>query len=164
MRRCLVYIALGSNRGDRRRYLQGAMQVLNVRTGTKVLKISDLIETQPVGGPPGQEPFLNGAAEIQTTLSPADLLDALHMVEFAMGRERADEVRWGPRTCDLDILLMGRLVLNTENLVIPHPRMHERLFVLQPLAQIAPDAYHPVLKKTVSQMLAELQAAHVVHR
>ena len=97
------------------------------------------------------------AAELETPFSPDDLLGVLQEIESALGRDRTREQRWGPRTCDLDLLLLGDIVMETESLTIPHPRMHERSFVLQPLAQIAPHALHPVLNKSVAELLAELE-------
>lgn len=162
-----AYVALGGNLGDRRATLERAVDLLGRtpgvpgrrrgKPGVRVVAVSGFLETAPAGGPPGQPKYLNAAVAIETTLSPAELLAALHRIESALGRDRAAEVRWGPRTCDLDILLMGATVMRTKDLTIPHPRMHERLFVLRPLAQIAPRAVHPVLRKTVRRLLRECE-------
>ena len=149
-----VFIALGSNLGDREPTLRKALELMNAIAGIQVVAVSDFIETEP-GGATDQGMFINGAAQIRTTLSPEELLEALHKVEHELGRDRTRQQRWGPRTCDLDILMVGDLVLDSPKIKIPHPYMHERLFVLEPLAQIAPNAVHPVLKKTIRQLLQE---------
>ena len=153
----IVYLGLGSNVGDREATLVRALEMIGEIEHVRVVRVSNTIETDPVGGPSGQGPYLNAAAKIETDLAPEDLLAALQEVEAALGRDRGNQQRWGPRTCDLDILLVGETVLDTPDLTIPHPRMHERLFVLRPLAQIAAGAVHPVLHKTVAQLLARAE-------
>lgn len=149
----VVYIGLGSNVGERRETLRRALAELDAHARLAVGRVSAFIETAPVGGPP-QGPFINAAAELRTDLSPGELLRVLQGVEDRFGRRRT--VRWGPRTLDFDVLLYGRHVVRTPELTIPHPLMPERRFVLEPLAEIAPDAVHPVLKLTVGELLRRL--------
>ncbi|MDP6542476.1 MAG: 2-amino-4-hydroxy-6-hydroxymethyldihydropteridine diphosphokinase [Phycisphaerae bacterium] len=156
----IAYIALGSNLGKRSDTLAAALAILDECAGISVLRVSEMVQTTPVGGPGGQEDYLNGAAEIETSLSPTGLLAALQDIERKFGRDRASEQRWGERTCDLDILLIGDIVVDTPELTIPHPRMHQREFVLAPLNEIAAGAVHPVFNKTVSQLLADLSGGN----
>ena len=151
-----AFIALGSNLGDRRGHLDRALAGLRDTPGILLRRVSSYHETAPVGGPPGQGPYLNAAAQLETNLEVVQLLHALLDVEQSLGRVRQE--RFGPRTIDLDLLLYSDLVRNDPELTLPHPRMHERNFVLAPLAEIAPLAVHPVLGKTIQELLSELPA------
>jgi 2-amino-4-hydroxy-6-hydroxymethyldihydropteridine diphosphokinase len=150
-----VYLGLGSNLGDRRRNLEAALEALRAHPQIAVSAVSSFLETDPVGGPPGQGKFLNAAAGIETDLAPEALLEELKRVERTLGRKPGP--RWGPREIDLDILLYSDTILETGTLVIPHPRMRERRFVLEPLAEIAPDARDPATGRTVRELLASLK-------
>lgn len=132
-----VYLAFGSNLGDRRGNILEAANRLN-SSGVHILRISSLIETDPVGGPL-QGPFLNAVALAETELSPRVLLDVCAKIEQALGRLRG--IKDGPRTIDLDILMYDDLVMDEPGLIIPHPRMRERDFVMRPLKEIAPDFF-----------------------
>jgi 2-amino-4-hydroxy-6-hydroxymethyldihydropteridine diphosphokinase len=127
-----AFLGLGSNLGDRWAHLAIAIAAL-----PDVVAVSPVYETEPVGGPPGQGPYLNAVVELDTDLSPRELLDIAHSLEEAALRVRSD--RWGPRTLDVDILLVGDLAVEEPDLVVPHPRMGERRFVLAPLADLAPE-------------------------
>jgi 2-amino-4-hydroxy-6-hydroxymethyldihydropteridine diphosphokinase len=150
-----AYIALGSNLGDRRGRLDQALQALRGRAGVTVSGMSPVYETAPVGGPPGQGPYLNAVAELQTDLPADALLDVLLEVERGLGRVRTE--KHGQRTIDLDLLLYDDLVRDDPHLTLPHPRLHQRLFVLRPLADLAPSVVHPVLKRSAAELLADLQ-------
>jgi len=155
----LAYLSIGSNLGNREQNLKTAVQKLE-SIGT-VLCVSSLYETEPVEFT-DQPMFLNSAVALETSASPARLIEQLIEIEKGMGRERIQ--RKGPRTIDLDILLFGDQILNTEKLTIPHPAMQHRRFVLEPLAEIAPEVIHPVLKRTVRELLKQLPAEQSVHR
>lgn len=122
------------------------------------MKVSSLYETEPVGGPPGQGKYLDGAAEIRTSLGPHDLLKHLKQIELKAGRTPSD-VRWAPREIDLDILLYGDMVIDDSELTVPHLLLHKRLFMIEPLAEIAPGALHPILKKTALEIMKGLATA-----
>lgn len=148
-----VYIALGSNMGDRLTHLEQAVDNLKEDSHFRQIRVSDYIETAPYGGVE-QDDFLNGVLEAETLYSPERLLARLQKEEQLAGRTR--EVRWGPRTLDLDILLYDDLILAEKELTIPHPDMKNRQFVLEPLAELAPYVVHPVYRKTVAELLKEL--------
>lgn len=145
-----VYVSLGSNLGDRLKSIKRALTEIEESPRVLVNKLSPVYETQPVG-PQNQSWFLNQVIEIQTSLDPGSLLEFLSAIENHMGRKR--EVESGSRNIDLDILLYEDRIVDTDRLVIPHPRMHQRKFVLIPLSQIAPDVYHPVLGKSARRLL-----------
>ncbi len=144
------YIALGSNLGDRARNLSDAIDRLNAVPEVSVKKVATAIETDPVDCPPDAARFLNSAIEVETTLPVGVLFKELQGIELELGRTRA--VRNAPRVIDMDLLLYGTLICKEHRLTIPHPRMHERAFVLIPLAEIAPDVVHPVLLKTIREL------------
>lgn len=149
-----AYIALGSNMGDKRKYLDDAVQALRDTADIQVQKNADYLVTEPYGGVE-QDDFLNGCVSVRTLLAPQELLDRLHEIEQAAGRQRL--IHWGPRTLDLDILFYDDECMATETLVIPHPEIPKRDFVLKPLAQIAPYLVHPLYHKTVTDLLHELK-------
>ncbi|MBI2884804.1 MAG: 2-amino-4-hydroxy-6-hydroxymethyldihydropteridine diphosphokinase [Candidatus Omnitrophica bacterium] len=152
-----VFLGVGSNEGDRAAQISLAAQRLSRIPGTRLIQMAPLYETQPVGGPP-QPDYLNTVIEAETSLEPGALLAALRALERELGRVPSS-VRWGPRPIDLDILLYDDLVMSTPALTIPHPRLHERRFVLEPLAQLAPDVRHPVAGRRIIELLAGLSAA-----
>ena len=147
-------IGLGSNLGDRRRALDQAVERLTRQPHVRLTARSRWYETAPVGGPPGQGPFLNGVAVLETSLEPEALFAVLGGIEADLGRRRAE--RWGPRPLDLDLLLYGELVLESPSLTIPHPRMAWRRFVLEPAAEVAADMVHPTTGWTIARLLDHL--------
>lgn len=158
----LVFIALGANLGDRAVTIGSAIESVRTIGGVRLEACSNLHETAPVGGPADQPAYLNAAARLRTTLGPHELLAALHGIERAHGRDRAREPRWGPRTLDLDLLIYDDLVLDEPGLTVPHPRLVERLFVLEPLAEVGGDAVVPGPSgggRTVASLLRSLRNA-----
>lgn len=149
----LAYIGLGSNLGDRAALIKSSIEMLNQDRHVNVIKISKMIGTKPVGGPP-QPDYLNAAVEITTSLLPDELLRTLQGIELKLGRERV--TKWGPRTIDMDILFYENVVMNSEHLTIPHQLLHLRSFVLEPLAEIAPDLRHPHFDKTILELVKDL--------
>lgn len=144
----LVAIALGSNLGDSRTILMAAIDQLSQDPKIKLQATSHWYQTAAVGPP--QPDYLNGCVSILTTYSPEVLLEKLLAIESQFGRVRRE--RWGPRTLDLDVLLFGQSVIQTPTLTVPHPYLHERAFVLAPLAEICPGWNHPVLKQTIAEL------------
>lgn len=150
-----VCLALGSNMGDKEKYLRGALALLKADEKIRIVKVSEFITTEPYGGVE-QDDFLNGAAVIETLYEPQELLSYVNAIEHTFGRERT--IHWGPRTLDIDIILYDEEVVWEENLKIPHIEMHKRSFVLEPLVQIAPEAKHPLLQKTVFELWQSLES------
>lgn len=144
----IAYLSIGSNIGDRLTHLMNAVHALHTFNRTSVLKISSVYETEPVGYT-DQANFLNIAIQIETALNPLELLAVCQGIEIELGRVR--DIRWGPRIVDLDILLFNQDIIDIETLTVPHPRMHERAFVLIPLLEIEPFITHPVTKTCYSE-------------
>jgi 3-oxoacyl-[acyl-carrier protein] reductase len=155
MAKVTAYIGLGSNLGNRKDSIDGAIAALSSHSHIHVCKTSSFMETSPEGGPPGQSSYLNAALALETELSPDRLLTFLQQIERDQGRVR--DVKNGPRPIDLDLLFYGDLVLQEAALTIPHPRLHTRSFVLEPLAEIAPDYVHPVLGLSVKALRDRLR-------
>lgn len=149
----IAYIGLGSNLGDKKKNLKDAIEEIKESKFNKITKTSEIYETKPVGYT-DQDNFLNCAIEIKTLLTPIELIQFLLEAEKKLKRERI--VRWGPRTIDLDVLLYDNIITSVEEIVIPHPRMHERLFVLEPLSKIAPYIMHPIINKRIIELRDEI--------
>jgi len=143
----ITYIGIGSNLGNRGKNMEEAITLLKEKCG--ILKSSSIYETEPVGFK-DQYWFFNCVVKVDTNLKPIELLDFLQSIEKRL--KRVKTIKNGPRTIDLDILFYGDEIINNGRLIVPHPRLHERLFVLIPLKEIAPDLMHPVLKKTILQL------------
>lgn len=149
-----AHLSIGSNIGDKEAYLNQAIDSLYNDENCRVLAVSNFIETEPYG-PVEQDNFLNGCVEIETLYTPKELLRAVNIIEESADRKR--EIHWGPRTLDIDIIFYDGMIIQENDLIIPHIEMHKRLFVLEPLSQIAPYVIHPIYKKTVVEMLEELK-------
>lgn len=148
-----AYLAVGSNMGNRETYIENGLKNLESKGDIRIKKVSELIVTKPYGGVE-QEDFLNGVLEIETLLTPLALLDRIHETEALADRKR--QMHWGPRTLDLDILFFEDEIISCDRLTVPHADMQNRFFVLKPLSEIAPYKLHPVLHKSVKQLLEEL--------
>lgn len=152
-----VYLSLGSNRGDRRQNLDAALRALKQRCG-RVLQCSSYVETAPWGYQSANK-YLNAALCLETTLSPHQLLEATQQIERDLGRtEKTIDHNYTDRPIDIDILLYGSQIIREPDLQIPHPLLHKRLFVLEPLAEIAPNLIHPVLHRTIKELLEILRS------
>jgi 2-amino-4-hydroxy-6-hydroxymethyldihydropteridine diphosphokinase len=153
-----AFLGLGSNVGDRLAYLRDAVRLLDDEDGIRVVRCSRIWETAPIGGPP-QPDFLNAVIEVDLDRTPRELLAAAHRVEAALGRVR--EIRWGPRTIDVDVLLIGDRTIDEPDLVVPHPRIAERAFVLLPLLELEPDLALPGGRRLVDIRLGPAAAGGV---
>jgi 2-amino-4-hydroxy-6-hydroxymethyldihydropteridine diphosphokinase len=152
----IAYVGLGANLGDPPQQLRGALEHLGAAEEVEVTRVSRFYRNPPLG-PENQPWYVNAAARLRTRLGPEELLRLLQQIEAIMGRVRGEH--WGPRVIDLDLLLYNGEVIFTPDLVVPHPEMHRRAFVMAPLAEIAPQAWHPVLQKNVNDLLATLDNA-----
>jgi 2-amino-4-hydroxy-6-hydroxymethyldihydropteridine diphosphokinase len=160
-----VFLGLGSNVGDRLASLESALVKIAELPDCRLLRTSGFYETRPIGGPSGQANYLNAVCQIRARFSPPELLAATQRVERELGRRREEEPeRWGPRRIDIDILLWGESVLDRPELVIPHPRLAERAFVLAPLAELAPDAMHPTTGLRMRELLERMAGPHEIIR
>jgi 2-amino-4-hydroxy-6-hydroxymethyldihydropteridine diphosphokinase len=148
----VAYVGLGSNLGDRRAHLDAAVKALGATKVSRYLETPALLAP---GDTRAQPPYLNAVAQVQTELEPRALLERLREIERSQGRP-SERAKWQSRTLDLDLLLFGDRVVDEPGLTVPHPELHKRRFVLEPLAELAPDVLHPVLKVTVGQLLARL--------
>jgi 2-amino-4-hydroxy-6-hydroxymethyldihydropteridine diphosphokinase len=155
----ISYIALGSNLGDRLEHLRSGAQLLEVHQGIRITGKSRIFETEPVGGPDNQGAYLNAVVRLESQFTARHLLDVLLETELQRGRVRSE--RWGPRTLDLDLLIHGLEEIDEPGLIVPHPRLHERAFVLEPLGDLAPELEVPGLGETVQALRSRVGSAGV---
>ena len=151
-----IFLSIGSNTENRIKYIEQAISFLSLCEDITITKTSALYETEP-WGVKDQNWFINIAAEISTNLTAENLLSKCNLIEEKLGRNRKKEARWGERTIDIDIIFYEKEIINTENLTIPHERMHERAFVLVPMLEIAPDFVHPLFNKTILELYENLE-------
>lgn len=156
-----AFIALGSNLGRRKKNITAALGALESTREIEIGAISPLYETDAEGGPEGQPAFINGVVSVRTSLSPERLLSVCQRIESLLGRTR--DIQWGPRTIDLDLLAFDDEIASEPELTLPHPMMHERGFVMKPLADIAPNWVHPILQQTAASLLAGLGERDWIH-
>lgn len=150
-----AYIGLGSNLGLREKNITAALNALQTTKEIEVVAVSSLYETEAIGGPEDQPNYINAVAHVKTLLKPERLWAVCRNIEESLGRKRM--IRWGPRTIDLDILCYDQEIRADPELILPHPMMHERRFVMEPLVEVAPDLMHPVLGRTARAILESLQ-------
>lgn len=161
-RRITAYVGLGSNLGDRAAHLGAAIAALRAVECVEVRRISSVWETEPVGGPP-QGSYLNAVVALETGLSASELLGRLQAIEAAAGRERSG-TRDAPRTLDLDLLFYGAEIIEEPGLEVPHPRLHQRVFVLEPLREIAPELVHPRLGTSLEELARRARGRSAARR
>ena len=154
-----AYVGIGSNSGDREENIRKSVDLMGKKC--RILKISSLYETEPLGYS-NQGWFLNCAVKVTTSMSPEELLEFLQSIEKNLGRVRA--IKNGPRTIDLDILFYGNIIINKNSLIVPHPRLQERLFVLEPLLDISPDFAHPIFNKSINELYAVADKSKIVRK
>ncbi|MBP7211921.1 2-amino-4-hydroxy-6-hydroxymethyldihydropteridine diphosphokinase [bacterium] len=158
----IVYLCLGSNKGDRVGYVQQATSLLGAVDGIKVIRTSSFYETEP-WLELSKNWFVNAVLEIKTSMLPDELLITCQRIETQLGRNREVEGRYGDRNIDIDILFYGGEIISEENLIVPHPRVHERAFTLVPMLEINPEFVHPVMKKTLAELHEELENPEMVY-
>ncbi len=146
----IVYVAVGANLGDREATFAAVIRALEAEPDLLLLAASPVYESDPVG-PGEQSAYLNAALRLRSWLAPVELLERLQRIEVSLGRDRsAEAVRWGPRPIDLDLLFFGERCIDLPELIVPHPRAHERLFVMAPMAELDPELSHPILGRTMA--------------